>query len=87
MLLMLSKTGIIIRISDTGTGIPEGIRDRIFDPFFTTKDVGRGTGQGLNIAYRIIHEQHGGTINYQTESGLGTTFIIGLNRFLPNSSS
>jgi two-component system NtrC family sensor kinase len=82
-----SETGIIIRISDTGTGIPEGIRDRIFDPFFTTKDVGRGTGQGLNIAYRIIHEQHGGTITYQTESGLGTTFIIGLNRFLPNSTS
>jgi signal transduction histidine kinase len=53
--------GVEIRIADTGLGIPEAIRDRIFDPFFTTKDVGRGTGQGLNIAYRIIQQQHGGS--------------------------
>jgi len=81
-----TETGIAIRISDTGTGIPEAIRDRIFDPFFTTKDVGKGTGQGLNIGYRIIHEQHGGTLTFQSETGVGTTFIIELNRFLPGSN-
>ena len=78
--------GIEVRISDTGTGIPESIRDKIFDPFFTTKDVGRGSGQGLNIAYRIIHEQHQGTLNVESELGVGTTFIIRLNRHLPASS-
>ena len=67
-----------IRIKDTGCGIPESIRERIFDPFFTTKDVGRGTGQGLNIAYRIIKQQHGGELNFESEPGVGTTFIIRL---------
>src|SRR5262249_20727699 len=43
-----------IRISDTGTGIPESARGKIFDPFFTTKEVGRGTGQGLAIARSVI---------------------------------
>lgn len=77
--------GIEIRFSDTGSGIPEPVRDRIFDPFFTTKDVGRGTGQGLNIAYRIIHEQHGGSLTFTTETNIGTTFIIRLKRLLPKA--
>ncbi|MCR9200363.1 MAG: ATP-binding protein [Planctomycetaceae bacterium] len=67
-----------IRISDTGTGIPEHARERIFDPFFTTKEVGKGTGQGLAIAHSIIAERHGGTIGFETEMGQGTTFIIRL---------
>jgi PAS domain S-box-containing protein len=67
-----------IRVSDTGTGIPEAIRSRIFDPFFTTKEVGRGTGQGLSLARSIIVKLHGGTIDFQTEVGKGTTFIIRL---------
>jgi hypothetical protein len=48
-----------IRISDTGTGIPEEIRHRVFDPFFTTKEVGKGTGQGLAIAHSVIVDSHG----------------------------
>lgn len=64
-----------IRISDTGTGIPESIRNRIFDPFFTTKDVGRGTGQGLAIAHTII-EKHKGTLRLESEINKGTAFII-----------
>lgn len=80
-----TETGVEIRIGDTGTGIPEHIRDHIFDPFFTTKEVGRGSGQGLNIAYRIVHQQHGGAIAFETEAGVGTTFIIRLNRYLPKT--
>jgi len=67
-----------IRIADTGGGIPESIRERLFDPFFTTKEVGKGTGQGLAIARSIVVDKHGGTINFETEIGSGTTFIIRL---------
>lgn len=67
-----------IRISDTGTGIPEKIRSRIFDPFFTTKDVGKGTGQGLALSHSIVVEKHHGTITFETEMGKGTTFLIRL---------
>jgi PAS domain S-box-containing protein len=68
----------LIAISDTGGGIPDAIRDKIFDPFFTTKDVGRGTGQGLAIARSIVVDKHGGTIDFETEVGEGTTFYIRL---------
>jgi PAS domain S-box-containing protein len=69
-----------IRIQDTGSGIPEGIRTRIFDPFFTTKEIGKGTGQGLAIARSVIVDKHAGTIHFETETGKGTTFIIRLPR-------
>ncbi|NCD32152.1 MAG: PAS domain S-box protein [Spartobacteria bacterium] len=69
---------VVIRISDTGTGIPEGIRDRIFDPFFTTKEVGLGTGQGLAISYDVIVNKHQGELSFETEEGKGTEFIIQL---------
>lgn len=69
-----------IRVSDTGTGIAETHRSRVFDPFFTTKPVGRGTGQGLAIAYNVIVEKHGGSLSFETEVGRGTTFIIRLPR-------
>jgi two-component system, NtrC family, sensor kinase len=67
-----------VRISDTGPGIPEAVRSRVFEPFFTTKEVGRGTGQGLAIAYSVVVDKHGGTIHFETEAGRGTTFIIRL---------
>jgi two-component system, NtrC family, sensor kinase len=67
-----------VRISDTGPGIPEAVRSRVFEPFFTTKEVGRGTGQGLAIAYSVIVDKHGGSINFESEDGRGTTFIISL---------
>jgi signal transduction histidine kinase len=65
-----------IRLGDTGCGIPEANRTKIFDPFFTTKEVGKGTGQGLSIAHSVIVEKHGGTIDFESEIGKGTTFII-----------
>jgi PAS domain S-box-containing protein len=67
-----------IRIADTGTGIPEEVRTRVFDPFFTTKEVGKGTGQGLSLAYDVIVRKHGGTLTFETDEGRGTTFIIRL---------
>ena len=53
---------VIIRISDTGAGMPIGIQERIFDPFFTTKEVGKGSGQGLAIAHNVIVKKHDGEI-------------------------
>ena len=67
-----------VRIRDTGTGIPEKHRSKVFDYFFTTKEVGKGTGQGLSIAYAVITEKHGGAITLESEMGKGTTFIIRL---------
>ncbi len=65
-----------IEIKDTGSGIPESVRDRIFEPFFTTKEVGKGSGQGLAIARSIITEKHHGSLVCESEEGKGTTFII-----------
>jgi len=73
----LKDSAAVIAISDTGTGIPEGIRDRIFDPFFTTKEVGRGTGQGLAIARSVV-DRHKGTLTFDTEAGKGTCFYVRL---------
>jgi signal transduction histidine kinase len=67
-----------VSISDSGTGIPEEVRDKIFDPFFTTKGVGKGTGQGLALARAIVVEKHGGTLTFETETGKGTTFFVRL---------
>ena len=67
-----------IRISDTGGGIPPAIQSKVFDPFFTTKPVGQGTGQGLAIAHSVIVQKQGGSIQFESEPGCGTTFVIQL---------
>jgi signal transduction histidine kinase len=67
-----------VRVSDTGAGIPEDIRTRIFTPFFTTKEVGKGTGQGLAMAHAVIVKKHQGTIRFESETGVGTTFVVRL---------
>jgi signal transduction histidine kinase len=69
---------VVIRITDTGGGIPAPIQDRIFDPFFTTKEVGRGTGQGLSISRSVIVDKHHGDLQFETVVGKGTTFYIRL---------
>ena len=65
-----------IRISDTGTGMPDEVKQRIFEPFFTTKEIGKGTGQGLAIAHDVIVNKHRGELDVESEPGAGTTFII-----------
>jgi PAS domain S-box-containing protein len=67
-----------LRIADNGSGIPEAVRKSIFNPFFTTKEVGRGTGQGLAIAQDIVADKHRGQLFFETEEGVGTTFIMQL---------
>jgi signal transduction histidine kinase/DNA-binding response OmpR family regulator len=73
-----TDNGVRIRMSDTGGGIPEKYQTRVFDPFFTTKPSGKGTGQGLAIAYRTIVDKHQGIIFFETEMGKGTMFVIDL---------
>jgi PAS domain S-box-containing protein len=69
---------VVVEIEDTGGGIPEEIRERIFDQFFTTKEVGSGTGQGLSVARRVIVNAHNGSLDFTSEMGKGTTFIVRL---------
>jgi len=76
-----------ISIADSGKGIPVEVRSRIFDPFFTTKEVGKGTGQGLAIARAVVVDKHGGTLHFETEVGVGTTFYIRLPINGPASNS
>ncbi len=75
-----------VRVSDTGVGIPAENREKIFDPFFTTKDPGKGTGQGLAIAFTIITKKHKGTISVHSELGKGTTFTVSLPLGVEGSS-
>jgi PAS domain S-box-containing protein len=81
------EDSVFVAISDTGGGIPDGIRHRIFDPFFTTKEVGRGTGQGLAIARSVVVDTHKGSLTFQTQAGRGTTFVVRLPIDPPRPSS
>lgn len=67
-----------LRFGDTGCGVPEDARGKIYDQFFTTKEIGRGTGLGLAIARSVVVDKHGGTLDFETEMGVGTTFVIRL---------
>jgi two-component system NtrC family sensor kinase len=69
---------VVIAIEDTGGGIPDSVGARIFEPFFTTKEIGRGTGQGLCIARNAVVKDHGGSLDFVTQAGKGTTFYVRL---------
>jgi len=73
------KDGVLIRIRDNGTGIPESLQEEIFTPFFTTKPTGEGnSGLGLSISYDIVVQQHQGTLEVKSELGEFTEFVIQL---------
>ncbi|MBI5068859.1 MAG: PAS domain S-box protein [Deltaproteobacteria bacterium] len=67
----------VVRVSDTGKGISPGHMRRLYEPFFTTKGPGQGTGLGLSLARNVV-VAHGGTIDVQTEVGVGTTVTVRL---------
>ncbi len=66
---------LAVEIGDTGPGIPTEIRSRVFEPFFTTKDIGKGTGLGLDIAWRIVVGRHRGEMSLESEPG-DTRFTV-----------
>ncbi|MBI1326892.1 MAG: response regulator [Alphaproteobacteria bacterium] len=70
---------VVIKVSDTGCGIPPENMDRILEPFFTTKEIGKGTGLGLATVYGIIR-QTGGYLHIESKVGEGTSFLIYLPR-------
>jgi len=67
-----------VRIADTGAGMEAEVKKRMFEQFFTTKAIGKGTGLGLSIVYKILVENHRGTLRCESEPGKGTEFIIEL---------
>jgi signal transduction histidine kinase len=67
----------VVKVSDSGPGIPPDIRKNIFTPFFTTKPIGIGTGLGLSICHRIVTSL-GGDITFNSELGKGTEFVVSL---------
>jgi signal transduction histidine kinase len=69
-----------ISVRDNGVGIPPELRDKLFQPFFTTKPTGEGTGLGLSISYDIVTQQHGGTIEVDSDVGEFTEFMVRLPR-------
>ena len=75
------NNGVLVKITDSGAGIPAEIKDKIFTPFFTTKPAGEGTGLGLDIVSKII-DKHQGAIEVESKPG-NTVFSI----WLPVESS
>ncbi len=67
---------VLIKITDNGLGMPEFVSKRVFEPFFTTKDVGQGAGLGLSISHQIVVEKHKGQIQFKSQLGQGTEFLI-----------
>lgn len=65
----------VLEVSDNGYGMSEEVKKRMYEPFFTTKKGGQGTGLGLAIVEQIV-EEHGGSIQVESQEGEGTTFLV-----------
>ena len=70
--------GFVLKIRDNGTGISGEVKEKLFTAFFTTKPPGEGTGLGLSIVRSIVVEKHGGRIDFESEAGTGTVFMVEL---------
>lgn len=81
----LRAEGFVVRVSDTGHGIPEADLNRIFDPFYSTKPTGRGTGLGLSICTGLVRNFRG-TIDVESEVGTGTAVSVWFPRHVPNQN-
>ena len=73
------KRFVLLKVADTGTGIPAEIRDRIFDPFFSTKNETKGVGLGLAVVFGIVR-RHGGTVSVESPPEEGAVFTLRLPR-------
>jgi PAS domain S-box-containing protein len=73
----LDKASVCLEVGDTGVGIKPEDEAQVFEPFFSTKAPGQGAGLGLSVVRNIIYE-HGGSINFQSRRGSGTTFVVTL---------
>jgi signal transduction histidine kinase len=73
-----------IRVRDSGLGIPQDIKEKLFQPFFTAKPTGKGTGLGLLISWDIVPQQHGSTIEVESQVGRFAEFTVGLPRRSPS---
>ena len=63
------RDSAVVEVRDTGPGIPPDLRARVFEPFFTTKPVGKGTGLGLDVSWRVVVKRHGGDLRVVSEPG------------------
>jgi len=67
---------LVMKVTDSGTGIPKAVQEKIFLPFFTTKDVGKGTGLGLSLSRSIVNRHHGDF--FIDNESLNTCFVVSI---------
>ena len=74
----------LVRVRDSGPGVPAEIAERIFDPFFTTKEPGQGTGLGLSVCHSIM-QRLGGSLTLESGSGEGAAFLVSIPNRRPET--